>query len=345
MRLMPRGEHTPRIGACAFELSATAGNQVQLLPDGLFRAEDGRPHGLDGWRLDAGIAAGVIARAAARKRDTVIDYEHQTLYGGKAPAAGWFHDLAYRPGEGLFATDVAWTDTARAHIAEREYRYLSAVFTYDPDTGAVLRILHAGLTNDPALDGLQEVELAAAAKYFPEEEPPMKELLKALGLAEDATETQAVEALKSLQGQVQELQATLAGKDQEIAALKREAAATGPDPAKFAPVETVEALKQEIATLKAEQTSREVGELVACALSEGKLLPAQEEWARELGRRDLAALKEYLEKTPAIEALKGGQTGGKAPREGEGEGGLTERQLAICKACGIDPETYAKAAA
>lgn len=170
----------------------------------------------------------------------------------------------------------------------------------------------------------------------------MKELLKALGLAEDATETQAVEALKSLQDQVQELQVTLAGKDQEIAALKREA---GPDPAKFAPVETVEALKQEIATLKAEQTSREVGELVACALSEGKLLPAQEEWARELGRRDLAALKEYLEKTPAIEALKGGQTGGKAPREGEGEGGLTERQLAICKACGIDPETYAKAAA
>lgn len=80
-----------KIASCAFEIDQP-GTQVQLLPDGLFRAEDGRPHDLPGWVLNARVAAGVLERARARRNDTVIDYEYQSLMLGKAPA--WFHDLA-----------------------------------------------------------------------------------------------------------------------------------------------------------------------------------------------------------------------------------------------------------
>ena len=34
-------------------------------------------------------ADGVIREFASRGRDLVIDFEHQSLSGGKAPAAGW----------------------------------------------------------------------------------------------------------------------------------------------------------------------------------------------------------------------------------------------------------------
>ena len=193
---------SPPIAICAFEIDQP-GTQIQLMPDGLFRADDGRPHGLPGWVLNARIAAGVLERAAGRRRDTVIDYEHQTLYrDNKAPAAGWFRELAYRSGEGLFIVDARWTDTAKKHIQEKEYRYISAVFTFDFDTSAIIRILHAGLTNDPALDGMQEIELAAAAKFLPdhshEDKSMNEELLKLLGLPKDAGEDQALAAVTAL---------------------------------------------------------------------------------------------------------------------------------------------------
>lgn len=157
------------VGACAFELRASAA-EVQLLPAGRFRAVDGRPREVDAWVIDAPIAERVIARAAARAGDLVIDYEHQTLRteknGQPAPAAGWFPGaaLTWREGRGLFAGAVRWTGQARAYILAREYKYLSPVFAYNRQTGEVLQLLHVALTNTPGIDGMADVvETAAAA--------------------------------------------------------------------------------------------------------------------------------------------------------------------------------------
>ena len=49
------------------------------------------------------------------------------------------------------------TDAARAFIQADEYRYISPVFSFDPETGAVLELKSAALTNYPALDGMDAV--------------------------------------------------------------------------------------------------------------------------------------------------------------------------------------------
>ena len=73
------------------------------------------------------------------------------------------------------AENVEFTASAKAMIQAGEYRYVSSVFEYAPD-GRVLRLLHAGLVNNPALDGLNPVKLAALAALYPTEQTLMNEL-------------------------------------------------------------------------------------------------------------------------------------------------------------------------
>ena len=47
----------------------------------------------DAFRFSPESADRVIREFHSRARDLVIDYEHQPLTGGKAPAAGWIGDL------------------------------------------------------------------------------------------------------------------------------------------------------------------------------------------------------------------------------------------------------------
>lgn len=156
-----------QIAHCATLPITAPAKEFRLIPAGTFRAIDGRPYGLDGWHLYRDAALRIIRMAADRASDYVIDYEHQTLSvaknGQAAPAAGWFKRLEWREGDGLFVTDARWTERAKAMIQVKEYRFISPVFTYDI-TGRVLDVLHAALTNNPALDGL--TELAATRRLF-----------------------------------------------------------------------------------------------------------------------------------------------------------------------------------
>jgi len=157
-------------------------------------------------------------------------------------------------------------------------------------------------------------------------------LIALLGLSSDASEEDIQTALTGLQadaGKVQELQTALAAAKTQVV-----------DPAKFVSVAVVEELKADIVALKATQVGGEVETLVTAGLADGRLLPAQESWARELGKSNTAALKTYLEQTPAIAALKGQQT-----RERKAETPTTVDQLdaealAVCKAMGTDPADY-----
>lgn len=345
MKIKPRTQPTA-YAACTFEVQAD-GAAIQLFPSGAFKARDGRPKEVAAWRIDGAVAARLIAQVAARATDVVVDYEHQTLNSAEnglpAPAAGWFHALEWREGAGLFATDVRWTERARAMIDAGEYRYLSPVFSYDPKTGEVLDLHHVGLTNYPALDGMASLPALAAARFdlaapgtaSAEENPVNREqLIALLGLSSDASEEDiqtALSALKADAGKAEALQA-------ELAAAKAE---HQPDPARFVPVAVVEELKKDIAALKSTQVAGEVEQLVQAGLSDGRLLPAQESWARELGQSNLAALKGYLDKTPAIAALKGQQSGGQPP---QGNAlGLSETELQVAALTGLTPEAFAAA--
>lgn len=362
---------TPRHGialaACAFELSAPGADNLldmQLTPAGRFLPRDGRKLDVPHWYIDANTAQAVIAAFAARKTPPVVDYEHQTLHketnGQPAPAAAWMRALQWRD-SGLWAT-VELTARAAELIRGGEYLYVSPVFHYDPVTGAVLAIEMAALTNNPAIDDMAPLALRAAATFgysIPEEETPMNPLLlaliAALGLGKDTTEEQAIAACSALKPKLDTLDALTTalgvkpGDDVSTtaiaacSALKAQAAAATPDPAKFVGVDVVETLKTQLAALTAENTNRKVDELVAAGLADGRLLPAQKDWAIGLGKTNLAALSGYLETATPLAALGGTQTGGLPPAGGKDESGLTATELAVCSATGVDPKDFAAA--
>jgi phage I-like protein len=339
LRRRPNPSIDLAIAACAFEVQTDGA--IQLTPWGRFRARDGRPGGLAGWFVDETNVDKVLAALAAHKDKIVIDYEHQTLFSEKngqpAPAAGWFSgsQVEARPGEGLFVVPE-WTAAAKAAIDAKEYRYFSPVLGYSKRTGEVQDILMGAVVNYAAIDGMTDLYGVAAAKFLPhqatKEEPPMEALLKLFGLSPDATEDEAVTALKALQQKITDLEQQVTDKDQAIAAAKAET----PESA----MESIQGMQAEIAALKTQINGKEVDDLISVALEDGRLVPAQESWARELGKSDVAALKGYLDTATPIAALNGRQTHGKEGGLDGKQGALSETDLAVCKGMGIDPEEY-----
>lgn len=354
----------PGIGIAVCSLVLNDAGELQLTPAGTFAGIDGRPADAPSWFIDAEIAANVIAFNSSRQISLVLDYEHQTLHkeknGQPAPAAGWFKgaDLVWRDGEGLFAR-VDLTQRAKEFISSDEYKYVSPVFFYEKGTGKVLGIHSAALTNTPNIDGMAELAIAASSAELEqltnqqELHMNIKELLEriryllnlpALATPEEIADelqkavdlvkgSSAAEVAANTLGVVGVMQA----QGVQIAALS----AAVPDPAKYAPVETMQALQAELGTLKAANQQREVDGVVVAALTAGKILPAQEKWARELGMSNLAALNQYVETAQPIDALTGTQTKGIKP-EGQAEGELSESQLAMCTATGVSPEAFKK---
>ena len=337
------------IAACAFAaapVDAGAGRVLlQLTPAQDFTPSDGRAMDVPAWRINAATAQRVIAAFNAAQ-PPVIDYEHQTLHkeanGQPAPAAGWMHGLRWIEGRGLFA-EAELTERARALVQSGEYRYFSPVFEYARGSGEVTRILMGALTNHPAIAGMEAVNLMAAASArftttpttSTKERPDMNELLKkllaALGLPEDASEEQALSAIKAL--------------TDKPAVAATTATTTAPDPAQYVPVAVVQELQNNIAALSASVHSRAVDDVIAPAMSDGRLLPAEEAWARDTAKTPagLASLTSLLKVRQPIAALASTQTKGQPPAAAATDThGLTADELAVAAACGMTPEAYAK---
>lgn len=353
------------LAACSFSLGTVAADNtiwLQVTPAGNFIPSDGREINVASWYIDSAVAEKVIARFSARRNKRVLDYEHQTLLkeknGQPAPAAGWIQELAWREGQGLFAK-AKLTARAAEYIANEEYLYFSPVFLYHPTTGEVLDVQMGALTNDPAIDNMEELSLRAAASFGleieTEEEIPVNQLLlamiAALGLAENTTEEQAVAALSA---HTTNLRKAL-GLDDKANGEAMVAACTGlkakaavsVDPSKFVPVSAVAGLQADLAALTARLGERDEKDLdiqVKAALEDGRLHKSMEKWARELGKENRASLTAYLNESAPIAALTRSQTEGKPPVADE-KTGLTQAEQAMCSQMGLTAEQFKAAKA
>jgi phage I-like protein len=327
------------IAALAADLSSGPPTTFRILPAGSFRSWDGRPDDVAAWTLSETDGQRIVAELATRVRDSVIDYEHATLKAKagavKAPASGWFRTAEWRA-DGLWLTDVKWTAEAAQEIADKKYRYVSPVFSYDTKTGRVQSLLHAALTNDPGLDALTDLAALSAQFFINQRKENTMELsekmIAALELAGDATEIEALAAIAALKTNVAALSAR----------------ADAPDPAKFAPITAVAALQVDNAALAARLTALQseadagrVTALIERGKAGGNLPPALEGWARELGGRDIAALTAYLEKTPVIIRPGQTQTGGEGRT---GAAALSAEMQTAVKIGGWDPKVFQTAA-
>jgi len=74
---MSTQNHNSQIGFAALSLNRDSGGRAQIFPDGVFRSQDGRPSGIDGWFVKD--PASLLKKLAAKQNPFVIDYEHQTI--------------------------------------------------------------------------------------------------------------------------------------------------------------------------------------------------------------------------------------------------------------------------
>lgn len=276
-------------------------SEIQVIPFGTHKTEKGD------FTLDEEGSALILKDFESRANNMVIDYEHQTLGGSEAPAAGWIKKLINKGKDGIWAV-VEWTDRAKQYLKNREYRYLSPVFLKKGSDNKVIQLINAGLTNQPAIDGMVPlVNKGGDSPPYRKEEKVMKKLLELLGLKEDATAsevTATILAMKQAQGQASE----------------------------------VPVLKSELQALKAQIANRDAEELVALAMKEGKVTPAQKDWAVAYAGRDPEGFKVFVAKVPVV-VHTGETAGGKGPGDGVS---ISEVQTQINKALGVSEEMFKK---
>ncbi|MGE3348196.1 MAG: phage protease [Ramlibacter sp.] len=345
-------------------LALQAGAAVQILPFGEFAGRTGRPGPGLTWKVSdargAALAAVLNQRHAAGRAEFNFDYDHQTMLvpttGQKAPASGWASRFEWRNGVGLFATDTRWTAPAAASIDAQEYRYISPVISFDPDTGEVTDVLHASLTNFPDLMQMAAVSDAVAAlnATFNHQENDLTllaSLLTALGLPAETTETAALTAVAAMKVKADKAAAVptalsaalgLAATADEAAALSAVAAlktqgATGD----ATTLQTIQSLQGTVAALTAKITEGEVNGLVEAAIKDGKLLPAQKDWAIALGKSNVAQLSAFIKDAPAVAAsLAATQSGGQGQGGNGAAAAVTGTETAVLSAMGLSADEF-----
>lgn len=311
-----------------------AGCNAHICPDGAFRSDDGRPRSMDGvevddWLMTPEIAAGLKALMQDGAKPILYDYEHNSMWGDTR-AAGWIVELVYVAGRGLFGR-VEWTPRATKEIADKEFRYSSPLFYFDPKTGAVTELLSVALTNNPALGDLGAVDLVrrAALAALPIGALANQFMKPAGGLPGNppGESDMTPEQLAALSAERDGLKSTLATLTGERDGLKTQVVALTAERDGLVADKAKAALAAEAA---------EHAELLKAALSGDKprLMPAQKAWAEKLS---LAALKEYLEATAPLPLTQQQSD----PAGGDGNHGLSKDELAMCSNMGLTAEQYA----
>lgn len=301
--------------------------------------------------VDGESFAAMKAKIKRHGVDLVVDYEHQTLGGNQAPAAGWVKELILD--DGYIKAKVEWTPRAKEYLENREYRYVSPVILVRKTDNKAMELHSIALTNTPAIEGMTPL----VNKSDPEGgQDPMNELLKTLAkmldLAEDATEEQVVEALKALKETAAAQQppdekndddAIVANKAIcELLGLKA-GAPTEEVAAKIAGLQananSDPALAAEVKALKDKLAERDADDAVELALKAGKLTPAQKDWAKSYALSDPKGFAGFVEKAPQVvpmEEVAGGATVALKADD------LTGDAMVACKQIGVTAEDIQK---
>ena len=98
-------------------------------------------------------------------------------------------------------------------------------------------------------------------------------------------------------------------------------------------------LQQRVAELEKQAASQKAEELVGLALKDGKLSPAQKEWAVAYALSDPKGFAAFVEKAPQVVPM--GELLGDGTMALKG-GTLDEATMLVCKQLGLDPEDVKK---
>lgn len=304
--------------ACAGEGIELSGvpTEIKILPLGRVHSQKGD------FNVDEESFELIRKQFKDRKLDLVIDYEHQTLSDVQAPAGGWIKEL-YK-GEDAIIAKVEWTAKAAEYLKNKEYRYLSPVVLVRKRDQKATAIHLVALTNTPAIDGMFALVNSLDIEDISEGGNIMdlKELAKALGLPETATEEEikkavedaakAAERLKEMEEKKPEDKPGEGGKPQEVAEVVanstilsmlglKEGAKTEDVAASIMALKTgTPDTQAELLALKQRMQERDADEEVQKALKAGKITAAQSGWAKSYALKDMDGFKGFVEKAPVV---------------------------------------------
>lgn len=304
--------------ACAGEGIELSGvpTEIKILPLGRVHSQKGD------FNVDEESFELIRKQFKDRKLDLVIDYEHQTLSDVQAPAGGWIKEL-YK-GEDAIIAKVEWTAKAAEYLKNKEYRYLSPVVLVRKRDQKATAIHSVALTNTPAIDGMFALVNSLDIEDISEGGNIMdlKELAKALGLPETATEEEikkavedaakAAERLKEMEEKKPEDKPGEGGKPQEVAEVVanstilsmlglKEGAKTEDVAASIMALKTgTPDTQAELLALKQSMQERDADEEVQKALKAGKITAAQSGWAKSYALKDMDGFKGFVEKAPVV---------------------------------------------
>jgi len=312
---------------------------------------NGQITGIDGrgWQMDA---ESIIANAVASKTDYPIDYNHASLdarkTGAVAPAAGWVDHatLEARP-DGIYGR-VQWNEAAVNHLTEREFRYTSPVFTFNPKTGKTLAYKGSGLTHYPNLGDLTPVTNSNEGESVMDE--IIEEIREALNLptASNAAEIKveldklfsrvgklATNSDARLIDQVGMIEARL--ESAETKAVAAVAANAQGDPAQFVPRAEFDRVDNALKTITTTQENQRVEAAVNTALDAGKIAPASLDWAKDLCRTNPKSFDEFVANTAQVIPMGESNHG-----SSEHASALSDEEAAVCSQLGLSTDDYLK---
>jgi phage I-like protein len=209
-------------------------------------------------------------------------------------------------------------------IARREYRYLSPSFLFHPNTRQIVKLKGAGLVHNPNL------YLTALASQETGMTPDKTTQKPGDGEAMDlAAFAAAIARMLGLPPDTPQ---------ETIFAKLKEKIGADPDPAKFVPVATVQAMLAERNLSLATASEERAGQKVAEALRLGHISPALKDWATALCRSDEASFDRFMESSVPQFAhiFKPTHAAGQPPRP-QHHKASSDLADAICSQLGLKP--------
>ncbi len=289
----------------------------------------------------------VLQIAKAEQAGIPVDFAHASFESKDAQTAGLLlaDSLKAEP-DGLYG-ELEWTKEAEAMIREKKFRYLSPVFTFSPEESKdgklyIEKLVSLGLTNHPNIPAMKPLFNQL------EMEEKMDELLtrlkEFLGLPDDAGNSELSESLFTRLGEVESLQKDLAALKEaaglpieistvEVAAAIEKNANRLQQEEGRPTVEEWQTLKVELAEIK----QRDLEAKVNSAIAEGKILPAQKEWAVSYAVSDPQGFGSFLVNSRPMVQM--GELV-EIAKKGNGKFPLSETQEKINKLLGISRKVF-----
>jgi len=318
-------------------------SSVLIVPKGLF------PHKRGTQVIDDAALDRMLRALGKLGRDIPVDFRHESFFRKNAEPAGRLTaGSACVAPDGLRGT-VEWSPKAEELIRNREYRYLSPVFAYNPAHSAngnlhIERILGLGLTNYPNIPAMEplfnQIHMEEKMDEF------LARLKEALSLPEEADVGALSEAVFAKLGELEPLRKAVTAvgaalglpepvSPEDVVTAVEEKLTASADTGSLPTMEEWKALGGELDALKAREVERKIGE----AVSSGKLLPAQREWALAYAASDPSGFENFLANSRPVVAMGELVNAG---RPASGKTPLDPAQEKINSLLGISRELHEK---